>query len=404
MRTKRANIACIAPYWWRVASLVLLAGYGIQRPVAAEQIDAVNVVIGGSVRTDSNLFKRPTATSDTIDTGYIGLRVDKPYWQQRFQLDVTETTTRYGSNSRLNFDARDYRGAWLWQLGSRLSGTLNANHKESLVPFEDTSGNSQRNVRLSDNRAFNLDGWLAGGWHVLAGLSQADQKSEQTVQTQPDFRAVTAEAGLQYKAPSGSSVTATRRSSHGDYRGQLVAFSGTPANRNYQQNETELKLNWILSEKSSMNGRLAWLARTNSNPSQPAFSGPSGNLSYSWTPTAKLSLSISGSQQTSALLDPSFNHTETSSLSITPAWKASDKTTVSLALTHSTLKYRGTGSVPPTGPGRSDATNSAALNVGWTPLRSVLLNASLQRYRRTSNDPLFGYDATVGSVSASLTF
>jgi len=153
-----------------------------------------------------------------------------------------------------------------------------------------------------------------------------------------------------------------------------------------------------------LNGRLAWLERTNSDLSQPPFSGPSGNLTYTWMPTAKLSLNISGSQLTSALLDPSFNHLENRSLSITPAWKASDKTTVSLQLTHSTLKYLGTGSVPATGPARSDATNSAALNVGWLPMRGLSLNASLQRYRRTSNDPLFGYDATVGSVSASFMF
>src|SRR6185369_912676 len=76
----------------------------------------VNAVLGGSVSHDSNVFKLSNAQSDTLTTAFYGLRLDKLYSQQRFQADITQTHNRYSRFSNLNFDALDYRAAWLWQI------------------------------------------------------------------------------------------------------------------------------------------------------------------------------------------------------------------------------------------------------------------------------------------------
>src|SRR3990170_3646874 len=207
----------------RKLALGLVAGMLVQSAAAQEALPLkLAVVLGGSVVWDANVFRLPGSVDpltavgkpnkdDRITTTYVGLRIDKSFAQQRFQLDVTKTTYRYNSFTFLDFDALDYRGAWLWHLTPRVSGTLSTEHRQALVPFADFRA-FQRNISDTDRRIFNLDGWLAGGWHLLLGVFDAETRYTQVFLPQTSSRVKGAEAGLKYIAASGSSVTATRRS------------------------------------------------------------------------------------------------------------------------------------------------------------------------------------------------
>src|SRR5712691_9315265 len=92
-----------------------------QPPAVAVQEHPVMALIGSSVTWDSNVFHLPAsvdaqaqlgkpAKSDRISTTYAGLRVDKPYAQQRFLLDLTGTAYRYDNFSFLDFNALQYQG------------------------------------------------------------------------------------------------------------------------------------------------------------------------------------------------------------------------------------------------------------------------------------------------------
>ena len=393
-----------------VLTPILAVGF-LTRPAAAQSAgpagasgDVFRVFVGGSVSHDSNLFRLTNSAnpkSDTINATGVGLRIDKPYSRQRFQLDVSETATRYNKFSYLNFDALNYRGAWLWNLGPRLSGTLSADRSKALAPFEDTLGN-QRNVSITKSHAFNIDGWAFGGWHLLLGVSQSDQKSEQTILNQPDFHSVSSEAGVRYIAPSGNAITATQRSTRGDYLNQIVA--PTVLDNGYKQNESEIQANWTISGRSLVAGRLAWLERKNHNLVQPKFSGEVGNFSYIWTPTENVSLNVSAARSIGPLQDPSFSHIVSDTLSFAPTWKVSPKTAVHLSFARTNSAYRGTGLVPATGPPRRDIEGRAELGAEWLPIRSLSLNASLQRQSRSSNNALVEYGATITRISASFMF
>lgn len=75
--------------------------------IAADDSRTLELDVAASVTHDSNVFRlsnsvNPTAVglsgkSDTISTASVGLRVDKPYAQQRFQLNVSETAYRYAN-------------------------------------------------------------------------------------------------------------------------------------------------------------------------------------------------------------------------------------------------------------------------------------------------------------------
>lgn len=386
-----------------LAVCILVSGFSA-RPAGADEYDTLNFVLGGTVASDSNLFRRPDSLgpqSEIISTGYVGLRVDKPYAQQRFQLSATETTARYEKFSYLNFDATSYRGAWLWHLTPRVSGTLSAERTEALAPFDETLG-AQRNVRTSDNRIFNLDALIFGGWHMLLGASWLKQASEQAFQFQPDFRSVRKELGIRYVARSGSSVTATGRSTDGEYLHSVF----DPANSGidgFREDEIEFGANWLSSGNSTVSGRLAWVKRRHDNFSQRDFSGLAGDLGYVWTPAGKLSFAFSAGQNIRPFQDLFSNYVVERALSFTPTWRIGERTAVRMRLEQVQSDFRG-GTVARPGGTRSDTARTALIGADWLPLRSVTLGATLQHQRRSSNESLANYDATIASVSASLMF
>jgi exopolysaccharide biosynthesis operon protein EpsL len=404
----------VTPAAARVILFALAAAF-LAPPALGDEYDAINLVLGTSLTRDANVFRRPdnappltgfSTKSDRISVAYAGVRIDKPYAQQRFQLDATGTHTRYDTFSFLDFDAFEYRGAWLWRVTPRVSGTLGAEHKQALVPFVDYGG-FERNVRTTDSRRFSLDGWVFGGWHLLAGASQSESKNGVPLLAEWDSRTTSGEAGVKYLAGSGSSLALTRRSSRGDYLNRVIDPVIFFDNR-FRQEETELRATWNLSGKSVVNGRLSALERRHEHFAQRDFSGTAGQLDYTWTPTGKLRLAYSAKRDINSWWDlgsvtANSSYRVTDTLSFAPTWQVDAKTAVRVRLDRLRVDYRGPVIADPR-PVRGDTLRSAQVAVDWSPLRYVFFSASLERDSRASNNPGFEFGDTIGSLSVSLVF
>lgn len=395
-----------------MAAACIIAASSIAQPASAqlegasESRNPVSVVLGTDISQDSNLFRQPSSaqrTSDTITVAYVGLRVDKQVSLQRFQLDVTETMRSYAKTSYLDFNALDYRGAWLWQVGSRISGTLSADRKESLVPFEDVQnpGNPTSNIRISENQMFNLDAWALGDWHLLLGVSQSSQTSDIAVEIQPDFEAVSHEAGIRYAASSGSSVSLIRRSTTGDYLNQS---SNPVLGTGYRQDETELKASWSVTGKSIVNGRLTWLERTQNGAAERNFSGVAGELLYALAATGQLNVNFIAKRDIVPFQDPSGSFIVSDTLSVGPVWKITDRTAARLLVAHTISSFDGASSGPVTGPHRKDTLNLIELGADWSPANRLVFGASLLRQTRDSTVPAFAFENTIVRITAAYRF
>jgi len=383
------------------AACILVAG-SIVRPAFSQ--DTRLVILGASVSHDSNLFRVPgllgNPQSETITSGYVGLRIDKPYAQQRFLLDATATAYRYDKFSYLNFDGLDYRAAWYWYLTPRLTGTLSADRSQAPTQFQDTLG-PQSNVTINQNYIFSMDGWLFGGWHVLLGASQSNQTSEQSaLQTQPAYREFRSAFGVRYLFQSGSEIAASRRRFEGEQDTQLINNVIVVSNQKYQQDQSELRGTWNLSPQSVLTGRATYLDQRYDLTPQNDFHGTAGELGYTWLPTSKLILRLSATRNIAPWQgSTSSNYRVSNALSITPSWQPSARTVVYVSLQRMDDDYPGTGNTE-----RKDTTSMAVLGLNWLPMRKLSIGASVQRQRRSSNEPLVEYDATVARVSASLIF
>ncbi|MGH8730416.1 MAG: XrtB/PEP-CTERM-associated polysaccharide biosynthesis outer membrane protein EpsL [Burkholderiales bacterium] len=386
---------------WLIATCVIAAVIPAQHASADEE-DTLNVVAGAGVTYDSNLFRVANdPQSDIISNASVGLRIDKRYAQQRFQFDITETASRYGNFSQLDFDALDYRGAWLWHFSPRLSGTLSASRYENPVPFEDTLGFKRRDVRTNENYVFSLDAWVSGGWHLLLGASAEKQTSEQPFQTTPDFRSVSGETGVRYLTPSGNSITVNQRLIVGEYLDSVPDPTNSGDN-DYRQYEGELQANWILNGYSTVTGRLGWVERKNDIATQRDFSGPVGDLGYRWTPTDKLGFEWIASRRISIYLRVVSSYVVDNVLSFTTVWRARDKVTLRMRLEVAESDFR--GGVASGVPTREDTKTTAQVRGDWMLLRSIALGASLEQQRRSSNESPANYDATIASINASFQF
>ena len=380
--------------------------------VQADEFDTLNLVLSTSITRDSNLFRLsdsadPQAVlgtsrkSDTVVVSALTLRVDKSISLQRFQLEVSETIYRYDNFSFLNFDALEYRGVWLWSLTPRIKGTLGADRRKSLVPFGDIRA-AQQNLRVADRIYATLEAQVTGGWHALAGLSQFEQKdSRPALSPEPSYDAVSAEAGVKYLASPGRSVALIQRRIDGDYKNTLD--TANLIDDAFHENQSEVVADWLATGKSTVRARLARIDRRHAHFQQRDYDAWVGEANYLWSPTGKSRFAFAVKRDVSPWWEQGASYRVSDTISASYTWQLAHRTALLIQADRTERDYRGPV-IATAGPQREDEERSAQLGVNWTPMRSLVLNASVQRYTRSSNVAGDDYDANVANVSAAFTF
>ena len=371
----------------------------------ADSADPINFIAGISRQHDDNLFRLPSSEqSDNITMAYAGVRLDKQYSMQRFKADFTLTAYRYQKYDVLDFDAKDYKGAWLWRLTPYLSGTLSADRKEQLTTFEDYRNFSVvtvQNIRTTETQHFEADFSPHGVWHLLGGVTRSTQNNSETFNAEDSFTMNSADLGVKYDFRSGSSITLMGHERRGTYEDRKLNSAALFDTR-FDESEAEAKLSWLISGKSQLNARAAYVSRDHDNFSQRDYSGVAGRVDYRWTPTGKLSLTLSASSDLSSYQTDYSSYTRNNTLSISPAYAVSDKVTLRAAASISERSFLGDVGLPSNE--RVDTSKSLSLGVDWQPLRSVSVGASLARTSRDSNYTGLDFTDTMAGINANLFF
>jgi len=374
-------------------------------PAIADDLLVTNflhLVVGGSATRDSNLFKTPDATAEEYRTGYIGLRVNKLYSQQRFLVDVTRSTYNYNHLTYLNYKAWDYNAAWQWTLTPRLTGSISADRKESQVPYFDYPG-VERNIRISENQRVNLDGGLGYGLHLLLGAWRTTQRSTVPFAAQADYRITYGEAGLKYVVSPINTLSFIYRNGRGKYYHRDIDIN-VDLDNGFRQREYEVQHNAVLTGRSTLTGRLTALERRHDHFSQLDSSGWGGSVDYGWNTSGKLGISLRAQRNLVPSFDVNTTHRVDRALSATPIWQVTSRTTATLFLARTKTDYLGEGGANATGEQRQDHYSNIDFNLAWASTRYLSLTAGWQQLRRRSNDQQFTFDARIARVGASLTF
>ncbi|HZV62461.1 MAG TPA: XrtB/PEP-CTERM-associated polysaccharide biosynthesis outer membrane protein EpsL [Methylophilaceae bacterium] len=410
------------------AALALLSIQFSSSVLAAQPEDPLNFVFGTDVRYEDNLFRVEEGTPlgdaskhDIATTYSAGIKLDKLYSLQRFQVDATVTENRYQENDFLNWKGFNYRAAWLWSITPRVKGTLLATRNETLNNFGDfrridPNTGSTRNlssIQTNERREFTADVLLWGGWHVVGGVAEVESRNSQSFNEVGDFTQDSAEFGGRYVFPSGSEITLVHREATGDYnRGVDITRQ---LDTGYDQSETEAKLDWRITGKSRITARVGYIDREHDNFSLRDYNGMTGLLTWLWTPTGKLlvntaiSRNLYSFQESNAIggglffangYDYSYYVADT--FTVSPLWAITDKTSLRFRYDWSDRDYR--GELNPVGPTRRDIVQSMTLTAEWEAMRTLVISAVARREDRNSDREGFDYEADSIGISAELIF
>lgn len=378
----------------------------------ADPEDALNFAIGTAVSYEDNLFRLSDSAdtdllpgkphrSDLLYSATAGIKIDKPYAQQRFKLDLMANENKFQNNSFLDYTGFDYSAAWIWHLTPNISGTLLAKQEQTLVNFADFRDFTEKNIQTSQVRLFSIDGLIGGGWHLLGGAMQVRARNSQTFTAVGDYVQDSVEFGGKYVSPSENWISLVQRESKGEYGGRPFDALAQ-LDSGFDESETEAKMSWRLTGKSLINAKLGYLDRKHDNFSQRDYDGVIGKLEYEWNPTGKLQFNTSVARNIYNFQEAFNSYYVANTFSIGPTWDVSAKTAIHLRYDYSERDYH--GAVMPTPELRHDTVQSFQLGAEWKATRTVLVGASIQRDTRSSNFNNLDYQANSAGISAQLLF
>ena len=369
----------------------------------ADDKDTFNVIAGVSRQHDNNLFRTDSSeSSDNITSTYAGIRLDKPYSMQRFKFEYKLTANRYQNNDFLDFNAKDYKAAWLWALTPYLTGTLSADRKQQLNDFRDFNNSTVQSIRTIENQHFEADFSPHGNWHLLGGVTRIDVTNSQAFNEESDFSMNSVDAGLKYVFRSGNAITLMGHDRNGTYQKRklnpdLLFDTG------FDETEAEAKLDWSITGKSKINMRLAHVKREHDNFSQRDYSGTVGRVGYTWTPTGKIQVLVAASRDLSSYQTSSSSYYRNDVLAISPMYSISAKLMAKANASISERTFLGDGTIV-SSTDRVDRYKNASIGLSWTPYRSVTLGADVSRSTRNSNIVNRDFTDTTVGLSADLLF
>jgi exopolysaccharide biosynthesis operon protein EpsL len=380
----------------------------------ADAEDTLNLTARYAVQTDSNLFRLSSAAiasgtpanqlkTERIHTGSVAMTVDKTYSLQRFLLNGSLVDYRYQTYGYLSYNAFNYAAAWNWSATPWLRGTLSSTQQQSLNNFADYRDSRERNIRTTKTTRFEAENNLGAALRLLGGLEQSSRRNDLPVAQEGDDEVQRYMLGLRYEYPSGSSLTYRMRNGRGDYlnRTQTVQ-SALPSH--FEENIHELMAVWPISGKSTLRARFAHLERTHPQLQVRNFSGPVGDITFDWEPTAKLSLAATLSRTLSPYQTDTSSYVATDRFTLTPVWRISAHTSLRATYTRSNGDYG--GPLPGQAPtiDRHDTQEFSLLGLEWKPRPTMALGVSVQSLKNISNTRGFDYKANGANVSAQITF
>jgi len=404
----------------------LAAGLLLSPAVRAEGQDPAKLTpfVEETLTTDDNVFRiskdvdpatviGSSSRADTYHTTAFGLNAEMPLSLQRFVANLTFNSTRYQRFSGLDSNGHDLRGSWLWQAGRVLHGELGYAETVSLASFAQLLSTTPDQLRTPDQltvrQEFINGTWMVTPyWRLRAAGDQLEQRNSAPATLFNDVTIDGVEAALSRVSKAGNSIGFSTRLERGKFPTAepfTTPLSTMSIDNAYRQYAAGLTLDWTVTGISHLVARADQVSRRYDQLPQRNFTGQTGRLELTWTPTGKTTLTAIIQRDISPYEFTRSSLVLLKGFGLRPGWHVTPKIDLSADLEAVTRSYVAdpAQALGLTGQ-RDDRVRSVSALIAYHPIARIGVQASLLHETRSSNAAFGDYAANVAWLNARFAF
>jgi exopolysaccharide biosynthesis operon protein EpsL len=352
--------------------------------------DKLEVFAQENVTYDDNIFRLPAssdpcvsinscAKDDTVFTTSLGFTFDIPVSLQRFTGGFTWYDARYRRFDDLDHDGHIARAGWFWSVTPDITGELSYSEEKGLASFANIQG--RRPDMVTQRMALANAAWMMlPSWrlHAAANAGEARHTGERRVN---DIELVAIEAGVSYVTAQENRLgVAVRREEGRNPNGFDIA--GIPFDNKYEQDSVGVQGRWVITGLSRLDGRVDYTKREYERFPERNYSGPTFNLTHTYTPTGKLTFATIVQREVAPLEDVTASFVLVTGITFRPDWAVTEKINVRGHFAYARWEYFG---VEPFFSSFEHKVKSAGVSVMWRPTRRIALSGGVTREERSSS-------------------
>ncbi len=404
----------------------LAAGLLLSPAVRAEGQDPAKLTpfVEETLTTDDNVFRiskdvdpatviGSSSRADTYHTTAFGLNAEMPLSLQRFVANLTFNSTRYQRFSGLDSNGHDLRGSWLWQAGRVLHGELGYAETVSLASFAQLLSTTPDQLRTPDQltvrQEFVNGTWMVTPyWRLRAAGDQLEQRNSAPATLFNDVTIDGVEAALSRVSKAGNSIGFSTRLERGKFPTAepfTTPLSTMSIDNAYRQYAAGLTLDWTVTGISHLVARTDQVGRRYDQLPQRNFTGQTGRIELTWTPTGKTTLTAIVQRDISPYEFTRSSLVLLKGFGLRPGWHVTPKIDLSADLEAVTRSYVAdpAQALGLTGQ-RDDRVRSVSALISYHPTLRIGVQATLLHETRSSNAAFGDYAANVAWLNARFAF
>ena len=367
----------------------------------AQETARITPFVEATVTTDDNVFRisdkvDPLTTigfasrGDTYRATSAGLTADVPVSLQRFQATLTYNSIRYDRFRELDYDGYDLRGTWLWAIGRNLSGQVGVTETYSLTPFSQLLGVVPNHLHLREE--FAKGSWLVTpDWKLYGAADDLSQSNSDPAGQYNNVTVDSFEASLSRASGTGNWFGLDTRFESGHF--PVAEPIGTVlVNNGYTQHGFGVVVDVGSDTPSHVVARADQVTRHYDQLAVRNFDRTTGRLEYTWTPTAKTSVSAIAERDISPYEYVHSTIVMVRGVTLRPLWHATEELDLSADLAWLKRSYLSDpvvalGAALP----RDDHVRAMSAVLAYHPVRWFTGQLSFVHETRSSNIPFGDY-------------
>ncbi len=362
----------------------------------------MHYALGTTVAADDNLFRLPDATtpadvglssnqrSDTIVSAFAdatgvfllgrqSVRANLHYAVDRFdrQTQYNDTTARYGID-------------WDWTFAGGFDGRLGYQESQDATSLADYRG-SERNVLTTRTAHAGTNYRPRPDRRVSLVLDHYVGSNSVAARDVSDYEVSSARLELAASSALAHELSLAVARTEGRYPNrEIVAYA--PVDNSYAQSNVDVGAVYAPGSMTRIDARFGHAWRRYDEVSARNFDGPTWRVAIDWQPLGKVMLNTALSQELGAVDDYDRIYVSTRIERASLTYLASAKTSASLTMTKTHLRYRGDpnnalsnllGSAST--PDREDDTDRYSASLRWEPVDRLSAEYAWIHSQRNSN-------------------